>query len=206
MRISEPHLTEETESYFDIVLDGARRMQDLIRDLLEYSSTGSREVKTEPIRLSSLIDAACDDLETTSASLTLPQHDFTVLAKPNLIRQLLLNLIHNAIKYVPKGEESVIAIEADRVENGGCPDKRQGRGNRDRSEVSWLDLPISSHESIPNTSTLVRGIGLALCKRVVELHGGEIGVESAPGEGFDVLVHSQLRPISGLSILRIRRL
>jgi signal transduction histidine kinase len=174
-------------------LNGGRQLVDgitaatvkartLIRDLLEYSRAGRGELLNEPIAIEAVVREA---LEMLAASIQQSGADITVdelpviQGDPRKLRQVFLNLIGNALKFaegVPvihvgaevKGATAIFAI----ADNGIGMDPAQA----DRIFQPFHRL--HGDETYPGT-----GIGLAVCERIVEQHGGRIWAQSAPGEG-----------------------
>jgi signal transduction histidine kinase len=176
-------LGEEADEFIGFAVDGAKRMQALIQDLLTYSRVGRGEVPTEPIELDAAFDRALNNLhaaiEESGASVAaepLP----TVVADESQMTQLLQNLIGNALKF--HGDRPVeVRIGAER-HNGewtfGVRDNGIGIDPRHAERVFAIFQRLHTREEYPGT-----GIGLALCRKIVERHGGRIWVESAPGAG-----------------------
>jgi hypothetical protein len=158
-------------------------MQSLINDLLEYSRVGTKGKPLEPTDANFTFERACADLsaaiEESGAAVTksdLP----TVHVDPMQFGQLVQNLIGNAIKYRgPRPPE--VRINA---EEGGDEVRFSVKDNGIGIEEQYFDRifvifqRLHTREEYPGT-----GIGLAVCKRIVERHGGRIWVRSKPGEG-----------------------
>jgi signal transduction histidine kinase/CHASE3 domain sensor protein len=189
-------LDERAEKYIGYAVDGGRRMQTLITDLLTYSRVGRREVEMEPVDLDVILDRVLDGLrvaiEESDAVIT---HDPlpTVVADTSQMTQLLQNLIANGIKF--RGEAPPrIEISAERQEIAPAPGTSHGTSHgawlfsvRDngigiapeyRERVFVLFQRLHGRDEYSGT-----GIGLAVCKRIVERHGGTLWVDDAPGGG-----------------------
>jgi len=176
-------LDEQAEEYIGFAVDGARRMKRLIEDLLVYSRAGGPAQSPEPVDC----EAALDDVlagvsqvtEETGARVSrdpLP----AVLAAPVPIRQLLRNLISNALKYRGEAppEVHVSATREDTTWRFTVRDNGIGIAPEHAEQVFVLFQRLHGVGEYPGT-----GIGLAVCKRIVERFDGRIWVESAPGEG-----------------------
>jgi signal transduction histidine kinase len=176
-------LDDQARQYIGFAVDGASRMSQLIDDLLAYSRTASLEGDAEPVDLGVACDEAVANLHTLIAETgaevrrdELPR----VLATHLHATQVLQNLIGNALTY--RGEEPpVITVSAGREgdlwritvrDNGIGIDPR----HHDRIFVVFQRLHTATE--YPGT-----GMGLSICKKIVESHGGQIGVESEPGRG-----------------------
>ncbi len=177
-------LDQDAQEFIAFAVDGVERMEALIRDLLAYSRVGTQGGEMEPVAVEDVLAEALADLSMSieEAGASIEHEDLPkVRADPAQLRQLLQNLVGNAVKYhgeqppvveisaTPMGDRWELAVS----DNGkGIPEQDQERifeifqrGDAGRSEVSGT------------------GIGLAVCRRIVERHGGEITVDSAPGKG-----------------------
>lgn len=167
------------------MVDGARRMQRLIHDLLDYSRAGREDGDRQAVDLAGSVATALANLqqqmEDSGAEIdvgTLP----TVAGNAGRLAQLFQNLVGNALKY--RGERAPhVAISA--VELVDRPlwkvsvrDNGIGIEQRFHHKIFGIFQRLHTRSEYEGT-----GIGLAVCKRIVEVHGGEIWVESAPGEG-----------------------
>jgi PAS domain S-box-containing protein len=176
-------LDDDAREFIGYAVDGVRRMQSLISDLLAYSRVGSRGDAPEGVELDAVMERTVDVLrgtiEETGAEVT---HDPlpTVTADPVQMGQVLQNLVGNALKFrgdaPPRvhvgarraGGEWVISVRDNGV--GIAPEYAQ------RIFVIFQRL----HTRAEYEGT---GIGLAICKKIVERHGGRIWVEPSPGGG-----------------------
>ncbi len=176
-------LDEDADEFIGYAVDGAERMQRLINDLLTYSRVGTRGKDLAPTDLSAVLEAARTNLriaiEESGAQITsgpLP----TVRGDRSQLVQLFQNLIGNAIKF--RGEETpqihVGAMRRDRRWVISVRDNGIGIEPDGIERIFVIFQRLHGRREYPGT-----GIGLAICKRIVERHGGEIWVESVPGEG-----------------------
>ncbi|WP_265109804.1 PAS domain S-box protein [Halosolutus halophilus] len=174
---------EDGEEFLEFAVDGADRMREMIDGLLEYSRVETRGDPFEPVDLDAVVDEVLADLqfridesdaEITTAELPRVEGDASQL------RQVVQNLLSNAIAY--SGDEPPrVHVGADR--RGGkwvisVRDEGIGIDPADQDRVFTIFDRLHSREEYEGT-----GIGLALCERIVERHGGDIWVESEPGEG-----------------------
>ena len=164
-------------------VEGARRMQTLIRDLLEYSRVGTRGKGFERTDSGAALDRALANLATaiheSGAVITrdpLPSLD----ADPTQLPQLFQNLIANGIKFCA-GKRAEIHVGARRKDGAwifSVRDNGIGIEPQYRDRIFVIFQRLHTRTEYPGT-----GIGLAICKRIVERHGGRIWVESEAGGG-----------------------
>ena len=176
-------LDSDAHEFINYAVDGARRMQRLINDLLEFSRVNTRGKALQPVNANDVLgtvranlSAAIDDAGALVTNEELP----TVMIDPTQLGQLLQNLIGNAIKFHGAGPPRVHIAACEREGEWVFAVKDNGIGIEpeyfDRIFVIFQRLHVAAE--YPGT-----GIGLALCKRIVERHGGRIWVESKPGYG-----------------------
>ncbi|MCU4743874.1 sensor histidine kinase [Natronoglomus mannanivorans] len=180
-------LDEDGEEFLAFAVDGAERMKTMIDGLLEYSRVETQGEPLEPVDLGSVLADVRDDLqfqiEETDAEIRsepLP----TVEGDPNQLRQLFQNLLSNAITY--SGDEPPrVEISASRDGDWVISVSDEGIGIDPEKQEVVFDVfqRLHTHDEYEGT-----GIGLALCKRIVERHDGEIRVDSDPGEGTTFFV------------------
>ncbi|NGM70787.1 PAS domain-containing protein [Natronolimnobius sp. AArcel1] len=174
---------EDGQEFLEFAVDGANRMRAMIDALLKYSRVDTRGDPFEPVDLDAVLADVRDDLQMqineTGAAITassLPD----VHGDSNQLRQVFQNLLQNALQY--SGEEPPeIAISADRKGEyhviSVC-DRGVGIETAHTERIFEVFQRLHSHQEHPGT-----GIGLALCRRIVERHGGEIWAESNAGDG-----------------------
>jgi signal transduction histidine kinase len=169
--------------FINYAVDGANRMQTMISDLLTFSRVGTRGKPFEPIDCEVILDETLTNLqmaiEDSQAIITrdpLP----TVMADDTQMVQLFQNLIGNAIKF-RRQEQLRVHISAQAKEEEwvfSVRDNGTGIDPQYAERIFVIFQRLHSKEEYPGT-----GIGLAVCKRVLERHGGKIWVESQPGQG-----------------------
>jgi PAS domain S-box-containing protein len=176
-------LDEEAGEFLAFAVDGAERMHDMIEGLLKYSRVDTRGDPFEPVELDDVLDDVRDDLQVkiveTGAEVTvedLPR----VEGDEGQLRQLFQNLIDNALEY--SGDEPPrVHVGAERIgDEWSLSVTDEGIGIDPDDANTVFEVFQSLHAPDEHGGT---GIGLALCERIVERHGGEIRVESEPGEG-----------------------
>jgi PAS domain S-box-containing protein len=176
-------LDARAEEYIAEAVSGASRMQALIEGLLAYSRVGRRgnpfvstDAETAFVRAVANLEAAMTEGNAIVTHDPLP----TVTADPTQLTQLFQNLIGNAIKY--RGDQPPrVHVFAERRENEWLffvRDNGIGIAPKYQQRIFAIFQRLHTRGEYPGT-----GIGLAICQRIVERHGGRIGVESAPGRG-----------------------
>ncbi len=164
---------------------GVNRMNDLIRDLLEYSRiTRDEVVPVQPVRLQEVVGEVLWNLQAQiSETGAMIQADAlpTVVADRSAMVHLLQNLIGNAMKYAGNRAPEVRLTAQTRADGQWVFQVRDngiGIDMRHAEEIFGVFKRLHGRDEYGGT-----GIGLAICKRIVELHGGRIWVESEPGSG-----------------------
>ncbi len=176
-------LDEDGLEFIEFAVDGASRMRQLIKDLLEFSRVGTRGKPFEKAKIEELANIAVQNL---SESITESNAVIKIGKLPELsvdhsqIVQLFQNLISNAIKF--RGEtDPEINISAKRKKYNyefTVTDNGIGFDVKYKDRIFTIFQRLHTSEEYSGT-----GIGLAVCKKIVERHGGEIWVESEPGKG-----------------------
>lgn len=177
------HLDDKAREFIGFATDGAGRMQGLIRDLLAYSRVSTKPYDFEETALEDMLARALANLKLAlEESKGVVTHDRlpVVTGVPLLLSQLFQNLISNAIKF--RGPESPrihISVQPGRHEwTLAVRDNGIGIPVKDFDRVFVIFQRLHSREKYPGT-----GIGLSVCKKIVERHGGRIWVESVAGQG-----------------------
>ncbi|MDQ7825133.1 MAG: PAS domain-containing protein [Candidatus Eremiobacteraeota bacterium] len=176
-------LDEKANMYIDYAVDGAVRMQQLINDLLTYSRIGTQGRQPEPIDVRPVLSEACRNLQTAieeSGAIVTDDDLPTVRADAGQIALLFQNLIGNAIKFhgADPPRVHVSARDLGREWCFSLKDNGIGMESKYADRVFVIFQRLHTQQEYPGT-----GIGLAVCKRIVERHGGRIWLESSPGEG-----------------------
>jgi signal transduction histidine kinase len=178
-------LETQGKHYIERMQAAVGRMQNFIKDLLELSKINSNPKPFKSLDLNKIISEVLTDMETrieeTKANIiieTLPR----VLADKFQIRQLFLNLISNAIKFHREGVPPKIEIKSKSVHDGfwEISFKDNGVG----FEINNAEKILKPFERLHGRSKYEgTGIGLAICDKIIERHGGHINIQSSPGQG-----------------------
>jgi PAS domain S-box-containing protein len=177
-------LGSDADEFISFAVDGANRMQRLIQDLLAYSRVGTKgrdllDISSEDALKQALINLRMA-IQSSDAQVT---HDPlpTVLADETQLIQLFQNLVGNGLKYQAPG---VPRVHISAARNGGkkwlfsVKDNGLGIDPQYFGRIFGMFQRLHKREEFEGT-----GIGLAICKKIVERHGGNISVESQPGQG-----------------------
>jgi signal transduction histidine kinase len=185
--IDDGDLSDKQRSYLTRVRGSAALMQHLIDDLLAYATADSdTALRITEVPLDDLVDSILDERVSMGSSTNPPVVDRSplpiVLGDPTLVRQVLDNLIGNAIKYTPTGHAADITIQAATHSPTACrveiADRGIGIPEEQRAEVFNAFTRADGSERYAGT-----GLGLAIVQRIVERHGGTVGVDGNPGGG-----------------------
>jgi PAS domain S-box-containing protein len=176
-------LGQEAKEFIGYAVDGATRMQRLINDLLTFSRVASRGQKASAVDAQAALDEALGNLRPAiSEAGAAVSHDAlpTVRADYGQLVQLFQNLIGNALKF--HGEKPARVHVAARQDHGRVVFSVQDNGIGIEPEfferIFVIFQRLHGREKYPGT-----GIGLAVCKKIVERQGGKLWVESQPGQG-----------------------
>ena len=200
--LAETRLDEEQTDYLQTIRLSSDQLLGVINDVLDFSKieSGKLDLESEPLSPRNAVEEACDiaasrarekgleliiDVSETSVNGDRPVPP-AILGDVTRLRQVLINFINNAIKFTEKGEVAVhvrrldaespgfAALEFRVTDTGiGIPPDRLGALFQ-----AFVQVDTSTTRKYGGT-----GLGLAICKRLVELMGGQIGVESVPGRG-----------------------
>ncbi|MGC1543280.1 MAG: PAS domain S-box protein [Candidatus Acidiferrales bacterium] len=177
-------LDSDADEFIAFAVDGASRMQRLIQDLLAYSRVGTKGQELLDISSEDALQQALFNLRAAIAeSGAVVTHEPlpAVLADDMQLVQLFQNLIGNAIKYQRPG---IPTVHISAVKNGdkkwifAVTDNGLGIDPQYFDKIFGMFQRLHKREEFAGT-----GIGLAICKKIVERHGGNISVESQPGKG-----------------------
>ncbi len=174
---------EDSRKYLDGTLMGAVRMKSLIDDLIEYSRVGLRAEPFCQLNMREVIDAAQRDLEKrikdTGAVITMDKLP-TVWGIESQIKQVWVHLISNAIKYNRSGRPEVTISVAQKNDLWVFSIQDNGIGIEARDSDRIFQIFQRLHVRHEYSGT---GIGLAVCRKIIQQHEGDIWLESEPGEG-----------------------
>ncbi|WP_049915752.1 ATP-binding protein [Natrialba taiwanensis] len=189
-------LDQDGREFIEYAVDGAERMQGMIDGLLQFSRVETQGEPFEPVDLEDVLADVRRDLrmqieesEAEIAAGELPR----VEGDGNQLRQVFQNLLSNAIEYADDEPPQVHISAHDTGKEWVISVRDNGSGIEPADQERIFGLFQRRHDSDEQTGS---GLGLALCKRIIERHGGEIWVESEPGEGatFSFTLPTRLGP------------
>jgi signal transduction histidine kinase len=188
--------SETGRKHMDTIAQSASRMGVLIDELLAFSRSGRTELKRQPVDLDDLVREVVGEFEATDDGSkaewqisALP----TVVGDPTLLRQVLVNLIGNAVKFSRDSRPPRVWIEGKAVNDGlaqlSVRDNGVGFDDRYIDKLFGVFQRLHSNRDFEGT-----GIGLAIVQRIVTRHGGDVAARGRPSEGaefsFTVPIHS----------------
>ena len=180
-------LNDDQLENLSFMTDGALRMQKMIDDLLMYSRITTRSLPFQPVDLNAVVDnlrnfeiAAL--LEETGGEILIPSPLLNVFGDMSQIHQLLQNLISNGLKFHKEGIPPKVTISsylaAKNMVRINVQDNGIGIEPKYYDQIFVMFKRLNDSQHYKGT-----GIGLAICKKIVKRHGGEIGLDSKPEEG-----------------------
>ena len=180
-------LSKESESYLERVSIASDRMRGLIQDLLSYSRINIKEFSPARVDTRELVSVVLSDLTTRiheSKAVVLCEGALPVHGEYNILYRLFKNLIVNAIKFVSSDTSPVIKIKSFKNGNRVCftiEDNGIGIPEEYRETVFEIFKRLHARNEYEGS-----GIGLSVCKKIIELHNGSISIDSNPDGGTSV--------------------
>ncbi|MFC1523305.1 ATP-binding protein [Thermodesulfobacteriota bacterium] len=195
-----PYLGESCQEYLKHIGAAASRMQDLIDGLLNYSRVTTQAQPFSQVDLEHVVSDVLDDLEArideTRGRIELEKL-VALEADPLQMRQLLMNLIGNALKYHQPGATPNVRIHSEIIHDKAdqhdfcrivVEDNGIGFPEKDKGIIFEAFQRLHSRKEYEGA-----GIGLSICKKIVDRHGGKIRAEGAPGKGAVFTITLPLR-------------
>ncbi|MEK3771948.1 PAS domain S-box protein [Paenibacillus sp. FSL R5-0887] len=213
--LAETELDEEQLGYTDIIKESSSSLLSILNEILDYSKieAGKMMIVNEPVQLQAVLDSVIDLFTAKALEKNIqlscsmaPGVPPLIMGDAGRLRQILVNLVSNAIKFTDRGSISIYVeqkLSADqkkltlkfnvRDTGIGIPLEKQHRLFQ-----SFYQLHSSFNRKYGGT-----GLGLAICKKLVELMGGAIAVESSEGEGSNFYFTLQINPDSSKSEINV---
>ncbi len=191
-------LSVEAGGYVSRIQVAATRLDNLIRDSLNYSKAIRTQLPLEPVELTRLLRGMVDsypNLQPPEAEIVIGFDSLIVLGNEAALTQCFSNLLGNAVKFVAPGVRPVVQVTAiprstpeGEVVRVSVHDNGIGIPEPSQQAIFGMFQRLHSHAEFPGT-----GIGLALVRKVVQRMGGSVGVSSTPGQGSVFWV--ELKPV-----------
>ncbi|MGO8878424.1 MAG: MASE3 domain-containing protein [Desulfomonilaceae bacterium] len=176
-------LDADADDFIGYAVDGAKHMRMLINDLLEYSRVGTHGKTFGPVDCETLLSRVLDHLQLSiedSGATVTHDHLPTVIGDDAQLIRLFQNLIHNSLKF--KNDSPLLIHVSAELYNGNWlfsfHDNGIGIDPQYADRIFVIFQRLHNRDEYPGT-----GIGLAICKKIVERHGGRIWVQSEQGKG-----------------------
>ncbi len=184
-------LEDDGRDYLERILNANQRMQSLLTGLLDYSRVATTSEPFKEVDLSDLIGEVLSDLEVRTVKTGGEVHVETlpvIPADPTQMRQLFQNLIGNALKFHKPGEKPMVQVHSAPNTDSGCEIIVEDNGIG--FEEQYLERIFAPFQRLHGRSEYEgTGMGLAICKKIVERHGGSITARSNPGSRFKIHYH-----------------
>jgi signal transduction histidine kinase len=202
-------LPERGQDFLRRMQQAAARMQQLVKDLLTYSQLSTQQSPVNHVDLNHVLAEALTDLELTieeKAAQVQREPLPTILGNAFQLRQVFFNLVGNALKFHQPGLAPVVVISSEQIAPHQVPaslkskypglpvslitvaDKGIGFEDHYKDRIFKPFQRLHGHSQYAGT-----GIGLAICRQVVEGHGGTLEVQSKPGEGTTFFIYLPLK-------------
>jgi len=188
-------LNEEQLGFLQVIQDSGENLLTIINDILDFSKieSGKIEIENIPVELLSNIEGSVDLLTAKAKEKNLellhfifPEVPSIILGDPVRIRQILINLVNNAIKFTPEGEILITVRQVSNNDNSKIKLQFSVKDTGIGIPQNRIDSLFTAFSQVDASTTRKyggTGLGLAISKRLVELMGGELWVESVEGEG-----------------------
>jgi PAS domain S-box-containing protein len=187
-------LGQSGNDYLNRMLNATDRMQSLLTGLLDYSRVATTAEPFKKVVLFDLISEVLSDLEVSIVRTggEVQVGDLPVIsADPTQMRQLFQNLIGNALKFHKRGEKPMVQVRSVSNRDSGCEIVIEDNGIG--FEQQYLESIFAPFQRLHARSEYEgTGMGLAICKKIVERHGGTITAKSTPGAGSTFIIELPL--------------
>lgn len=204
--LAETDLDEEQLSYIDIIKESSTSLLSILNEILDYSKieAGKMNIENEPVHIQAVLDSVTDLFSAKALEKNIqlscriaPGVPSLIMGDAGRLRQVLVNLVSNAIKFTERGSVCVYVEQKMSVDQKKSTLKFNVRD-------TGIGIPIEKQHQLFQSfyqlhSSFNRkyggtGLGLAICKKLVELMGGAIAVESSEGEGSNFYFTLQIKP------------
>nr|WP_081955778.1 ATP-binding protein [Methanococcoides methylutens] len=182
-------LSDIQKKYLSNVIKNGKHLLEIVNDLLDISKieAGKMELFPEKFAILAIINGITSTMmplakkKNIELKYSINMEDFSIVADPLKLKQILYNLVSNAIKFTDQGGSVTIGVErSDKLISIFVEDTGVGISQKDRGKLFYPFIQVDSSTSSEYGGT---GLGLALVKKFVEMHGGNVRVESEVGKG-----------------------
>lgn len=185
-----PERMPEEQRLLESISRSTDRLTALVSDLLEMTRIqhGRVHLNLQQTDLASLIESAISTVEPLlvekhlECRIDLPSHPPPVWADPRRLEQVLINLLSNAQKYTPPGKQIGVRVTVPQSGEIAISVWDSGAGINS-GDLPWIFDPFYRADTPETRRSVGTGLGLAIARALVELHGGQLGVDSVPGQG-----------------------
>lgn len=188
-------LSPSAQRYLSFVQSGGQRMSFLLDDLLHFVRLDGRTVQLRPVEVSRLMQQIEVDLAQTitrtDGRIDHPPQP-PVMADESLLRIVLKNLASNGLKFARRGVPPVVRISVEHVDGGQqihVSDNGIGIAADHQQDIFNMFKRLHTRKHYEGS-----GLGLSICRRIAQLHGGHMSVQSVPGEGSRFTLHLPAAP------------
>jgi signal transduction histidine kinase len=174
-------LNEDDREKVNLLMSRVDRMHNLIDDVLQYSSIGYTEEERDQVNLNNLVHDVIDMIDPPeNITITVESELPVIECEKTRIIQVFLNLLSNAVKYMdkPAGRIKIACVEESDIWKFSVVDNGPGIEEKYFEKIFQIFQTLSTHDESESS-----GIGLSTVKKIVEMYGGRVWVESKPPEG-----------------------
>lgn len=175
-------LNEQSKKQLDMLVQRTERMNEFINGILKYATFGHETVQKEKIDISDVVKEAINQVVAPKETVEIITEDDLpiVIGQRTHMTQIFQNLLDNAVKYMdkPKGRIKIGCVEQDNFWKFSVADNGPGIEEKYFDKIFQIFQTLNRRDSVEAT-----GIGLSLVRKIVELYGGKVWVESKPGQG-----------------------
>jgi len=177
-------LDADADKYLGFMKEGAERMQMMIKSVLDYSRVDSREEKYTEVDCNKVLTDVLQDMQVVilkSGATVEYSHMPVVIGDPMHFAQLFQNFVSNALKFHKAGNVPEVMVRAERGQKEwvfSIQDNGMGIKEQYQEKIFMIFQRLNKREDYPGS-----GIGLAVCKKIVDKYGGKIWLKSAEGVG-----------------------
>ncbi len=194
---SNPDLDEASKMYVDRMVNASHRMRHLVDSLMQLTQVGLADIVMTRVSLSNIVDRAVDNLQ-----ILIEENNATVKVSPlpeikgdeSFLEQMFQNFIQNAIRYKQPGRDPIVRI-------GACLSSDEQsmvieiQDNGKGFEMEHATRIFEPFRRLESDATVGTGMGLAICRKIANLHNARVTVDSSPNQGTTFKIHFPVRQV-----------